>query len=83
MPEDPRPLTTADLPTLIQEVCNNLSKSTEGARKNDGRTRTTVEPVRRKYKEEASDRGHQGTTTTLPVEFTQLARPQPTKRKTT
>jgi len=38
----PRPLTTDDLPTLIQEVCSNLSKNArENNQEDGGRRRTT------------------------------------------
>lgn len=49
--EDPRPLTTDDLPILIKEVCNNLRKTQEDADlsddSRDGQRRTTRQ-IRRK-----------------------------------
>jgi len=41
-PRSPRPLTTDDLPTLIREVCSNLSKDAgESSQEDGGRRRTT------------------------------------------
>jgi len=71
---DPRPLTTDDLPTIIREVCSNLSKKpTENVW--DVQTTATDEDRSRRVNQagKPTDRTHHRVTTTPTIRDTQIA----------